>query len=224
MKLTNRLNTVVCLVTGKTVADVGCDHGKVPIKLILDGKCDNVIASDVNKGPADACRKNVAKFGLSDKIDIRCGSGISVLKPYEVETVVVAGMGGELIADIIDSQKEIADSVKEFVLQPMTSEEVLRDFLQKNGYSINCEKLAQEGNKIYVIMRVCKGNDADNIYFPSKLKHNDIELVDSYFAKVSKRLTQKINGCHLDNKCDEEEQYTKILNEVRDIYESIRNN
>lgn len=224
MKLTNRLNAVVGLITGKTVADVGCDHGKVPIKLILDNKCIKVIASDVNKGPVDACRKNVAKFGLSDKIDVRCGSGISVLATGEVDTVVIAGMGGELIADIIDSEKEIADSVNEFILQPMTSEEELRNYLQNNGYSIYNETLAAEGEKIYVIMRVSKGNDNDNIYFPSKLKHNDIELVDSYFAKVSKRLTQKINGCHLDNKCDEEEQYTKILNEVREIYEDIRNN
>ena len=132
MKLTNRLNAVVGLVTGKAVADVGCDHGKVPIKLILDCKCSKVIASDVNKGPVDACRKNVAKFGLSDKIDVRCGSGISTLEVSEVDTVVIAGMGGELIADIIDSEKEIAESVKEFIVQPMTSEEVLRDYLQNN--------------------------------------------------------------------------------------------
>ncbi len=223
MKLTNRLNTVVDLITGKTVADIGCDHGKVPIKLILDGKCEKVIASDVNKGPAEACRKNVGKFGLSDRIEVRCGSGISVLEKGEVDSVVIAGMGGELIANIIDSESEIANSVNEFILQPMTSEEALRDYLQNNGFSINNESLALEGNKIYVIIRACKGNDTDNIYFPTKLKYNDTHLIDAYFSKVAKRLNDKINGFRLDNKKSEEEKYTKILNEVRGIYENIKN-
>lgn len=227
MKLTNRLNTVFGLVTGKSVADIGCDHGKVSIKLIVDGICDKVIAADVNKGPVEACIKNVKAYGLTDSIDVRCGDGIKVLAPGEVDTIIIAGMGGELISTILSQKEDVAKSVKEIILQPMTSEEHLRNYLQSNGYSIENEVLAKEGNKIYVIIRAVTGSSTDNVYFPEKLGMNEKSLIDAYYEKVSKRLNDKIKGFVLDNKLDEERVYSTILNKVREIYENItdcRNN
>ena len=223
MKLTSRLNAVVGLVTGKSVADIGCDHGKVPIKLILDGVCDKVIAADVNKGPVEACIKNVRANGLTDVIDVRCGDGIKVLETGEVETIIIAGMGGELISTILSEKEDVAKSAKELILQPMTSEEYLREFLQNSGYCIENEILAKEGNKIYVIIRAVKGVSDEYIYFPEKLKVNEKSLIDAYYEKVSKRLKDKIKGSVLDSKPEEEKEYNVILSKVREIYENITN-
>lgn len=223
MKLTERLNAITKLVTGKTVADIGCDHGKVPIKLVLDGVCDKVIAADVNKGPVEACIKNVKAYGFDDIIDVRCGDGIKVLEPNEVETIIIAGMGGELISTILSEKENVAKSAKELILQPMTSEESLREYLQNNGFAIENEVLAKEGSKIYVIIRAVKGVSDEYIYFPEKLKDNEKHLIDAYYEKVTKRLNDKIKGSVLDSKPEYEKELNLILNKVREIYENITN-
>ncbi len=221
MKLTERLSAVVSLVSGRKVADIGCDHGKVPIKLILNNIADFVIASDVNAGPADACRKNVAKFGLSDRIEVRCGNGISVLAEREVESIIIAGMGGELISTILTDNIKIAKSAREIIMQPMTSEESLREVLIVNGFSITDEILAKEGEKIYVIIKAVAGDGKCNYYFPELLKNNDKELIDCYYNKIAKRLKDKIMGAEISNNDLNSTKYKEILNEVNSIYESI---
>ena len=224
MKLTNRLNAVVSLVSQRKVADIGCDHGKTAIKLILDKISDSVIASDVNMGPAEACSKNVAKYGLTEQIEVRCGNGISVLKPEEADCIIIAGMGGELISKIIDDNIEVAKSAKEIIMQPMTSEESLREYLTENGFCITDEVLAKEGEKIYVIIKAVTGKGTDKYYFPELLGKNDRELIDAYYNKVTKRINDKIKGAEIGNNTEESARYKEILNEVYKIYESISNN
>ena len=224
MKLTNRLNAVVSLVSQRKVADIGCDHGKTAIKLILDKISDFVIASDVNKGPAEACRKNVAKYGLTEQIEVRCGNGISVLKPEEADCIIIAGMGGELISKIIDDNIEVAKLAKEIIMQPMTSEESLREYLTENGFCITDEVLAKEGEKIYVIIKAVTGKGTDKYYFPELLGRNDRELINAYYNKVTKRINDKIKGAEIGNNTEESTRYKEILNEVNKIYESISNN
>ena len=222
MKLTNRLNAVVNLVSQRKVADIGCDHGKVPINLILNNRCDYVIASDVNAGPADACRRNVAKYGLSDKIEVRCGNGISVLDKGECDTIIIAGMGGELISKIIADNIDVAKSAKEIIMQPMTSEETLREYLFLNGFIITDEILAKEDEKIYIIIRATCGNSQKQLfYFPPLLKNNDSELISLYYNKVSKRICDKIKGAEISKNEEIQSKYKKILDEVNEIYESI---
>lgn len=222
MKLTNRLNAVVNLVSCRFVADIGCDHGKVPINLILNRRCDYVIASDVNKGPADACRRNVTKYGLCDKIEVRCGNGISVLKKGECDCIIIAGMGGELISSIISDNIDIAKSSKEIIMQPMTSEETLREFLCLNGFVITNEVLAKEDEKIYVIIKAEKGvSEMPSVYFPKLLGNNDRELIRLYYNKVCKRICDKIKGAEISKNNEMLSKYQKILDEVNGIYESI---
>lgn len=223
MNLTKRLNAVVSLVSSNTVADIGCDHGKVSIKLIQDGICEFVIASDVNKGPVEACKKNIVKYGLSEKIDVRLGNGISHLKSGETECIIIAGMGGELISKIIDESIDVAKAAKEIIIQPMTSEEYVRKYFSENGFNITDEVLAKEGDKIYVIMRIVKGKNINNYYFPELLKENDLELINCYYNKVTKRLKDKIKGAEISNNIIDCKKYKEILKEVNTIYESISN-
>ena len=160
---------------------------------------------------------------MTDKIEVRCGNGISVLKPEEAECIIIAGMGGELISRIIDDNIEVAKSAKEIIMQPMTSEENLREYLAENGFCITDEVLAKEGEKIYVIIKAVTGNVINNYYFPELLGKNNKELIKAYYNKVIKRINDKIKGAEISNNTDECNRYREILNEVNRVYEGISN-
>lgn len=134
----------------KTIADIGCDHAYVSIHLARNGK--KVIASDVSKGPLEKAQKNIKTFGLSDKIELRLCSGLTAYKPYETEEIIIAGMGGKVISDILKEGLEVAKSAKVLFLQPMTSSEELRGFLYENGFKIKDEHLVSEDRRIYTII------------------------------------------------------------------------
>ena len=118
--LTPRLLNIVSHVKGRTAADIGTDHAYVPLELIKKGICSRVIASDVRQGPVDIARDNIRKNNSSECIEVRMGSGLSVLTPGETEDIIIAGMGGELIRDIIKSDYETAVKSR-LILQPMNS-------------------------------------------------------------------------------------------------------
>ncbi len=155
--LSPRLECVADFVSNKTVADIGTDHGKLLIALAQNGKLKKGIGSDVAEGPASACRSNVLSFGFSDIIEIRVGDGLKTLVPGEAETVVIAGMGGELIAKILGACPETVRSAKEFVLQPMTNADKLLALLPELGIKVTDGCLAKEGDKLYRIFKCMPG-------------------------------------------------------------------
>lgn len=174
--ITPRLQCIADCVSGKVAADIGTDHAYIPIKLIEDGICQRVIASDIKKGPALIAEQNIKKHGLSDKIEVRLGGGLSILKPGEADTVIIAGMGGELIEDILKEESETAKSAKLLVLQPMNSQYELRKYLIQNGYRIISEDISVEGFKVYNILNVTPGHQ--------KEFENDIEYhLPKYICK-----------------------------------------
>ena len=118
--LTERLNCIINYVNNEIVADIGTDHGYVATELIRRGQAKRVIAADVRQGPLNAAIENINKYGMGDVIETRLGSGLSVIKPYESDLAVIAGMGGELIIEIIKEDIETARSMK-LVLQPMNA-------------------------------------------------------------------------------------------------------
>ena len=125
---------------------------------------------------------------------------------------------------IIDDNIKVAKSAKEIIMQPMTSEESLREYLSENGFCITDEVLAKEGEKIYVIIKAVTGKGTDKYYFPELLGRNDRELINAYYNKVTKRINDKIKGTEIGNNTEESTRYKEILNEVNKIYESISNN
>ena len=144
MVLTPRLQTIANLVTKEKVADIGTDHGKIPVYLALNKKAKYIVASDVNQGPVDACKKNVELYGVGKSLECRKGNGLTVLKRGEVESIIIAGMGGELICNILRDSEEIAHCAKELILQPMNGIEKVRKFLYENGFKIMEEKLIEK--------------------------------------------------------------------------------
>lgn len=151
--LDNRLKMCAELVSGRGIAvDVGTDHAYLAADLILSGKCGRVIASDVKEGPLESARKTVEKYGIADKVDLILSDGLSNV-PYEnVSDIIIAGMGGETIAEIIAGADCSRYENIRFILQPMTKPECLRKTLYDYQLKIVSEKVVEDGDKLYVVI------------------------------------------------------------------------
>jgi tRNA (adenine22-N1)-methyltransferase len=153
---THRLNAIVNMVpVSDTIADIGCDHGKTGVMLIECGKAKRVIFGDISDKSLDKARKLAEFKGLICKISLRQGDGLEVLDKGEADTIVISGMGGELIADILENGKEKAPEV--LVLSCNTKAEKVRSWLYDNGYFIYDEDMVSEGRHFYPIILARKG-------------------------------------------------------------------
>ncbi len=154
MQLSKRLRMNVSLVPeGSCVADIGCDHGYAAIWLLQQEKAKRVIAMDVNQGPIERAREHVAAYGLTDVIECRLSDGTEKLVPGEVDTLMIAGMGGPLMIRILTEGKAVLEQVQTLVLQPQSEIGDVRQFLWKNGFEIQEEKACVEDGKYYFAMR-----------------------------------------------------------------------
>lgn len=158
MKLSKRLKKVAEMVTtGNTIADVGTDHAFLPIALIEEGKCSRAVAMDIASGPIRRAQEHVNESGLATAIECRLSDGFEKLSPDEVDTVVIAGMGGDLICNILEKKKRIA---KELIVSPHTHQEIVRRELLKQGYRITDEAMIIDAGKYYVVIKAERCGDA----------------------------------------------------------------
>ncbi len=138
---------------GGTLADIGTDHAHLPVWLIQNGVCEKAIAADIGEGPAASARRTVQEAGLERCIEVRVGDGLSVLSPDEATDIVIAGMGGETIAEILSAAPWLKDGKdRRLVLQPMTKTVELREWLYHNGFTIEEEHLIRDGRHLYCVM------------------------------------------------------------------------
>jgi len=152
-----------------TIADIGTDHGYVPLVALRRGICSKAIACDINKDPLDKARLNAILEGMGDELEFRLGGGLSPLKDNEVEEVIIAGMGGNLIRDILEDDISKVSNLDVLVLQPAQNPEVLREYLYKNNYEILKEDLCYDEGIFYELFKVkrAEGNstELDSIYY-----------------------------------------------------------
>lgn len=154
MLLSKRLKAVAGLITpGNRVADIGCDHAYTSIYLVENNISPRVIAMDINIGPIKRARDNVDRFGYGDRIDIRQSNGLDKLVPGEVDTIMLAGMGGNLMNKILNSRMEVVSKVRELVLQPQSELQLVRRNLNDIGLIIVAEDMVKEDGKFYFMMR-----------------------------------------------------------------------
>ena len=157
MELTPRLRAIADQVPqGARFADIGTDHGHLPVWLLLVGRVDHATATDLRAGPLGRARDTAKRFAVEGRMDFRLCDGLSAIRPGEADTVAIAGMGGETIVSIL----EAAPWTKTDTLllpQPMTGFAELRQWLQRNGYQIHSEHIACEGKRLYSIWRVTGG-------------------------------------------------------------------
>lgn len=148
-----RLTAIAALVpTGSVVADIGTDHAALPIALVRAHRVPRAIASEVVPAPLEYARRVVVEAGCASLVDVRFGSGLSVLQPGEAECIVLAGMGAWTILDIIHAHPEVARTAVALVLQPQTEPELVRRTLAQEGFGLLDERLSREGERFYVVM------------------------------------------------------------------------
>ena len=176
---------------GKGVIDVGTDHGYIPVYLASHGYPGNILASDINPGPLNSGIQNAREAGVDEKIRFILCNGLEKCPPAAVDTILIAGMGGDTMAGILDRASWVMDRAYLLILQPMTKAEVLRYWLVHNGFEILSEELCEESGKVYQIITSRFGgstelSDAElftgkyeqihtSAHFPQKLK----KLMDS---------------------------------------------
>ena len=191
MELSKRLMKIASYVeTCETIADIGTDHGYIPIYLVKNNVCKKAIASDINKGPIDKATTNVRFEGLSKRVKCLLGPGLRPINVGEVNGVIIAGMGGNLTRDIIVEDIEKVKLYDFLILQPAQNPEVLREYLYNNNFEIMDEDLIFDEGKFYELFKVKYSNN------PKKIKVKD-------------DLSYEISPILLENKNDLVEDYIK---------------
>lgn len=192
-----RLFAAAELVRGDFITDVGTDHAILPVYLCLSGKISRAIASDINRAPLERAKKNIAENGLSDKIEPVLTAGLCGLDDRSPTDIVIAGMGGIMIKDII-SPSELAKKAH-LILQPMTHAHILRGYLVGNGFDICEERLARADGRVYVIISAqytgkgCDYSEAE-LYsgrFTDEYKSKNSALCSEHYEKLLSTLKKK---------------------------------
>lgn len=218
--ITPRLDSILKNIHGKTVSDIGTDHAYIPISLVKSGKITRAIACDIALGPLEIARKNVEKYGFSDIIDLRLGAGFDPIADSETETAVIAGMGGEMILNILNCKK--AHTFSELILQPMNFQAELRIWLADNNFSIISEDLSREGFKVYNLLTVRHGKMPEikseiEAHLPESLyKH---QLFPMLYEKKKREFTKILSGLMRAKNRNEEliQKYSFLLEEMKKI-------
>lgn len=199
IRLDSRLSAVASLVRkDKVVADIGTDHAYLLAYLLQEGIIEKGIAADLRKGPLENARKTLIDCDLLDRVKLVLSDGLDEIKEGECEDIVIAGMGGILIKEILERTSWIYDDKIHIVAQPMTHAEVLRKFFIENGFIINKELAATDGKRHYcVISAQYNGSKtvAEDWYtYVGELIHNDDENSLNYIQKTVAALEKKLNA------------------------------
>ena len=162
MQLSKRLEAIVKLAgTRHCVADVGTDHGYIPIYMTEHHLTEKAIAMDVNKGPLERAQRNIRAYRMEQQITTRLSDGVAKLKVMEADCVIIAGMGGLLTIRILEAGKEILTTVPAMILQPQSEIGQVRKFLAEHGYRITAEDMVLDEGKYYPMMRVEHGSQEE---------------------------------------------------------------
>ena len=151
--MNKRLQTIYKYIEdGKGMVDVGTDHGYLPVELALNGYKGNIVASDINEDPLHKAVVNAEAAGVGSRISFLLCDGLSKCPAEKVDTIVIAGMGGDMIVKILDAAEWCLDEGYKLILQPMSKAEVVRYWLVYNGFEIQAEELVDENNTLYQII------------------------------------------------------------------------
>ncbi|MBO4915075.1 MAG: SAM-dependent methyltransferase [Oscillospiraceae bacterium] len=159
LRLQPRLQRIAdCVPQGTRLADVGTDHGYLPVWLIQNKRISHAIASDINAAPLEHARRTAELYGVDDEqLELRLCAGLEGYAPNEADTIVIAGMGGETIAAILDAVFWLRGGDTVLLLQPMTKVELLRRHITENGFRIISERLVLDKGVIYTVIEAISG-------------------------------------------------------------------
>lgn len=167
IQLSKRLSAIGEMVTeGNRLVDVGCDHGYLPVYLVMNHRIPGAIAADVGKGPLERAREHICRYHMQNYIETRLCDGLSGISVGEGDTLVIAGMGGPLMEKILSDNPEVRDSFQELILQPQSDIPHFRHFLMSNGYRITEEKMILEDGKFYPMMKAIRDQKHNESWTP----------------------------------------------------------
>lgn len=208
---------------GNRLADVGTDHGYIPIALVQEKIIPSALAMDVNPGPLERAKQHIRESHLESDIHTRLSDGVQSLQPGEADSVLIAGMGGALTVKILQEGREVLRTVKELILQPQSEIDKVRRYLEQAGYKITKEDMVWEEGKYYQVMKAEAGEmhyDCENFYHHGKL------LLESGHPVLRKYLTQRRALCEqllkkLDQEGRIEERTQARLQEIKEEIQRI---
>lgn len=222
--LSNRLKNVVSEVNkSNLIADIGTDHGYVPIYLVKNSITQKAIAADISKGSCDKAQTNVTLYGLNDKIDVRCGNGLEIIKESEiVDTIIISGMGGLLTIDVLKSNKEAVNNAKQLILQPQRDIEKVRAYLHSIGYKIVNEEMLIESGKYYTIINAVKGVDERyselEYYFGKFLLYKKSTVLKQFIEHEYKKINIVLDNIS-NNAVENADERIAQLKHLKSLYE-----
>lgn len=221
LELSKRLKLIASFVNeGSSVCDVGTDHGYLPAFLYQSGKCKSVCATDINKKPLESAKSNLTRLDAEEVRLILC-DGLAGVTRADADTVIIAGMGGEVISGIIERADFLRDSTVSLILQPTTAAKELRIFLAKNGFKVERETALSENGKIYSIMCVRFANepyDISNTQSVIGILKPDSDDAIEYISKQY-RIAQKCANdlSTVQHKQNEHNYYLELSKSLKDI-------
>lgn len=197
LEISKRLQVVAQQVQYQTIADVGTDHGYIPLYLYLKNRLKKAYACDINKGPLKQAEKNIKAYDASSCIEIRLGSGLESIGTNQIETAVIAGMGGMLIIEILETSLPKVKTLKELVLQPQLDVNKVRQYLHRIGFQIENEEMIFEEKKYYTVLRAVPGEEIytneKEYLFGKKLIEKKDSILKQYCKETSKNNQNIIN-------------------------------
>ena len=226
-ELSKRLETVGRFVPeAARLADIGSDHAYLPVALMLKGKIDFAVAGEVVKGPFESAKRQVMKNGLSERIEVRLANGLEAIeKDDQISAITIAGMGGSLIRDILESgrQNQRLSGEERLILQPNIGEKTLRTWLKENNYQIIAEEIIEENKKIYEII-VAEKKEQPIDYSEKELMFGPFLLEEknaAFSAKWQRELKQREVILEQLKNASEQNRYETIQQEVEWIKEVL---
>ncbi|MBQ2604299.1 MAG: SAM-dependent methyltransferase [Clostridia bacterium] len=218
--LDNRLSLCAEFVRkGSRVTDVGSDHAYLPVWLAKNGYIQSAIAVDIRPLPLKKGEENIQKYKCSDMVTVRLSDGLTEIKQEETDDIVMAGMGGELIADIISRAPWLRNKRFHLILQPMTRGHILRRYLNDNGYIIQKEKACTEKGKNYSVMSVYyKGivQEKDEMFYYIGMLDEKDETSYPYIKDVLKKLCYKADGKRHNN--EDSTELDTLINAIKNKF------
>ena len=220
--LNNRLKTCALMVqTGAKLADIGTDHAYLPVWLAKNNMIKHAIAADIKKGPLEMAKRNIEKYSLEDKVETRLSDGLEKINENEVDNIVIAGMGGELIASIISKAPWLKNSSKNLVLQPMSMAKELRNFLRNENFEIKEEIAVIDSKRAYTVMRAMYTENnilCDDLYpYVGKLQYPFSDEAKSYLKREINNIHNKIKGYKITKNYDKTNELNNIVLKIEDL-------
>ncbi|MCJ8006853.1 tRNA (adenine(22)-N(1))-methyltransferase TrmK [Lederbergia wuyishanensis] len=230
-KLSKRLETVTSFIqSGMRIADIGSDHAYLPCYAVKNGIAKSAIAGEVVEGPYQSALQQVRKSELTKKIDVRKGDGLAVISPSEVDCIIIAGMGGALITDILERGKEKLDGVKRLILQPNIGAESIRKWLYDHGWQLVDEKIVEEDGKFYEILVADIGSPSipykdfkkELLLGPFLLKNKNEAFIKKWQLELKqwKNILKELDKAEDSNKITSKKE--EIMNKIDIVMEELK--